>query len=63
MAKKAIVKNKKNVGNYIAFNPSASKKVIAFGSNPATVIKKARRQGVNVPAIVFVPKKNTTFLY
>lgn len=63
MARKKGVNNKKSVGQYIAFDSSAGKKIVASGSNPGTVIKKARGQGVEVPAIVFVPKKDTTFLY
>ena len=64
MSDKGTAKNKKkDAGKYIAFNPSTGKKVIASGPNPATVIKKARQQGVDIPAIVFVPKKGTTFLY
>lgn len=63
MAKRAAIKSKKYVGKYIAFNPSTSKRVIASGSNPATVIKRARSQGVEIPAIVFVPDKDTTCLY
>lgn len=65
MAKRAAKKSKKYVGKgkYIAFNPSTSKRVIASGSNPATVIKRARSQGVEIPAIVFVPEKDTTCLY
>lgn len=63
MAKKGIANKKKGLGEYIAYNPSRGKKVIVSGSNPATVIKQARKQGVDVPAIVFVPEKDITCLY
>lgn len=63
MAKKALVNNKKYAGKYVAFCSSDSKKVIASGSNPATVIKKARSQGENIPAIVFVPKEDVAYIY
>ena len=55
--------DKKYQGKYIAFDPSGEKKLIAFGQNAGTVIKKARASGVEVPAIVFVPKANTAYIY
>ena len=60
---KVLVADKKYQGKYIAFNPSGEKKVIASGQNAGTVIKKAREKGVEVPAIVFVPKENTAYIY
>ena len=50
-------------GKYVAFSPSEGKKVIASGRNAGTVIEKARKKGVDTPAIVFVPKEDVTYIY
>lgn len=63
MAKGSSVNVRKYAGKYVTFDPATGKKIIASSSNPSTVIKKARRRGVDVPAIVFVPNKDTTCLY
>ena len=58
----ALVTQDKYRGKYVAFAPN-SKKIIASGSDPGAVIEKARSQGVEVPAIVFVPEKNVAYVY
>ena len=58
-----LVADKKYQGKYIAFDPSGEKKLIAFGQNAGTVIKKARERGVKVPAIVFIPKEDMAYIY
>jgi len=69
MAKKAVknrqvlVADSKYQGKYIAFSPSEGKKVIASGRNAGNVIEKARRKGVDTPAIVFVPEADVTCTY
>ncbi len=69
MAKKAVkncqtlVTESKYQGKYVAFSPSEGKKVIAYGRNAGAVIEKARKKGVDVPAIVFVPKEDVTYIY
>ena len=68
MSKQAIKRNplvtkSEYEGEYVAFEGAESKKIVAHGSNPATVIKNARNQGIDVPAIVFVPKKDVTYIY
>lgn len=69
MAKKAVknfrmlVTESKYQGKYVAFSPSEGKKVIASGRDAGTVIEKARKRGVDTPAIVFVPEANVTCTY
>jgi formylmethanofuran dehydrogenase subunit D len=50
-------------GKYVAFSTSEGNKVIASGRDAGTVIEKARKNGVDTPAIVFVPKEDVTYIY
>lgn len=50
-------------GQYIAFDPSKGKKIIAHARNAGAVINKARKLGVAVPAIIFVPRSDLTYIY
>jgi hypothetical protein len=59
----ALIAGAKYAGRYVVFGSAKSSKVIASGANPAKLIKKARAQGVSVPAIVFVPKKDVICAY
>lgn len=59
----ALVTERKYQGKYVAFSPSKGKKVIAFGANPGAVIEKARKLGVDVPGIVFVPREDIAYIY
>lgn len=61
--RQALVTERKYQGKYVAFNPSEGKKIIASGRDPAVVIQKARKNGVNVPAIVFVPEEGVAYIY
>ena len=58
-----LVLESKYEGKYVAFDPSAGKKVIASGRNPGTVVARARELGVQVPAIVFDPKSKVPLIY
>jgi len=60
---RVLVQNEKYQGKYVVFDPSGGNKVIASSSNLCTVIKKARQQGIELPAIVFVPKKDVAYIY
>ncbi len=60
--RRLLVKNPKYQGKYVAFSASGNR-VIASGSNPGAVVEKARKQGVDVPAIVFVPRKDVAYIY
>jgi hypothetical protein len=61
--KRVLVTDKKYEGKYVAFNPAKGKKIIASGLDPGVVIRKARRMGVRVPAIVFVPRQDLAYIY
>ena len=64
MAKKPYsTKVSKSKPNYVAFDPANFKKAITSGSNVGTVIDDARRKGVEVPAVIFIPKEGVTYLY
>lgn len=57
-----LIKEAKYQGKYVAFGPDGNK-IIASGSDPSIVVRKARSKGVKVPAIVFVPKDGVTYIY
>ena len=57
-----LARQQKYQGKYVAISPE-EEKVIASGQDPAAVIEKARKKGVSVPAIVFVPKKDVAYIY
>lgn len=50
-------------GKYVAYDLSEGKKVIASGNNSGKVVDRAREQGVEVPTVVFVPKKGMAYIY
>lgn len=50
-------------GQYVAFDPTASNKVVAHGPKSDRVAAAARRAGVQVPVIVYVPEKGAEYLY
>ncbi len=58
----ALVAGARYRGKYVAFG-SDGKNIIASGANPALVVRKARSKGVDIPAIVFVPRKNVAYIY
>jgi len=41
----------------------AEQNIIASGRDAGAVIQKARKTGVKVPAIVFVPEEGVTYIY
>ena len=61
--KRVLVNDKKYEGKYVAFDSSKGKKIVASGKNPGTLIEKARKLGVSIPAIVFVAKGNVAYSY
>ncbi len=58
-----LVAAKKYQGKYVAFDPDKGKTVIAYGKNVGKVIEKARKKGVECPAIAFVPEEGVTYIY
>ena len=64
MANKSCPANSKKTGSeYVAFDTNEGNKVVASGSNVGTVIDNARRKGVEVPAVLFVPQEGVTYIY
>jgi hypothetical protein len=59
----ALISNAKYAGRYVVFDSAEGKKIIASGTSPSRLIKKARDKGIAIPAIVFVPKKNVICAY
>jgi hypothetical protein len=58
-----LIAGSKYEGRYVVFDSAKGNKVIASGTSPARLIKKARDKGIAIPAIVFVPKKNVICAY
>lgn len=50
-------------GQYVAFDPKAGNRIVAHGPQSNRVAAEARRAGVEVPVIVYVPEENTACLY
>ncbi len=50
-------------GQYVAFSSSGDRRVIASGPKVGPVFDEARRQGEEIPTIVFVPRGNTAHLH
>jgi hypothetical protein len=50
-------------GQYVALDPATGDKVIAHGPKSNRVAAEARRAGVEVPMIIYVPKRDTACLY
>jgi hypothetical protein len=50
-------------GQYVALDPATGDKVIAHGSRSDRVAAEARRAGVKVPMIIYVPERDTACLY
>ncbi len=50
-------------GQYVALDPATGDKVIAHGSQSNRVAAEARRAGVEVPVIIYVPQRDTAYLY
>jgi hypothetical protein len=51
-------------GKYVALASTGKKvTIVASGFKVDAVIAKARRKGIEVPSIVFVPKKDVAYIY
>lgn len=50
-------------GEYVALNNANERKVLCHGENIEEVMNKAIEKGVKEPVMVFVPKKNVTYIY
>ncbi len=54
---------KKYQGLHIAYESFNSKKIVAHGDNPATVINKARKLGFSNAVLSYVPQDKMSFVY
>ncbi|MCX5632223.1 MAG: DUF5678 domain-containing protein [Phycisphaerae bacterium] len=63
MDKHVLVKDSKYEGGYVAFTSVTNHTVIAYGSKPEDVMRKAKEAGASHPMIFFVPEKNMTCCY
>jgi len=50
-------------GYYVAIPSFTEKTVIAYGKKPERVYEKSAKLGVKDPVVVFVPKRDTTFVF
>jgi hypothetical protein len=50
-------------GQYVALDPSTGNRIIAHGPKSNSVAAEARRAGVKVPVIIYVPEKDAAYLY
>lgn len=48
---------------YVAVSSFNSRKVVAYGKNPAKVIEDARRKGHKTPVIIYVPNPDIDYIY
>ena len=54
----------KSKHTYVAFDPDKKNgDIIASGHNVGKVIDSARGQGVDIPAIMFIPQEGITYIY
>jgi len=58
-----LVKKEKYRGKYVAFEDFNKRDVVVSGRDPSKVIENARKKGIDSPVFLFVPEKNTTYLY
>ena len=58
-----LVADKRYQGKYVAFDTKKGKKIVAFGEDVGKVILKASEKCTGTPAIVFVPKEDTAYVY
>jgi len=54
---------KKYSGCFVAIPSFKEKRIIAHGKKPAQVYKDSAKRGVNDPVVVFVPEKDTTYVF
>jgi len=50
-------------GQYVALDPATGNKIVAHGTRSNCVAAEARRAGVEVPVIIYVPKRDSAYLY
>ncbi len=61
--KRPLVPGAEYEGLYIVFESGSSDKIIASGTEPGELVREARQKGIDVPAIVYVPKRDVICAY
>ncbi len=56
-------KAKKYRGYHVAYANINSNTVVAYGKNPAEVLRKARKRGYPDASLAYVPEENEIFMY
>jgi hypothetical protein len=57
-----IIKNKKLNGSYVAIKSFNDNSIISSGKSIKIVQQKAIKAGCSEPVIIYVPKKNETYM-
>lgn len=63
MGAKVLVANAKYSGKHVAMKSFEDNTIVASGKNPGKVYVAAQKKGVDNPVMVFVPKKDTTYIF
>jgi hypothetical protein len=50
-------------GQYVATPSFSDSTIIAHGPDPIAVLEESKKNGVQDPIIVFIPEKDTTYVY
>jgi hypothetical protein len=62
-SKERPAKGRKSESRYVALDPRSGRRIVASGSDVGAVIDRARKSGVDIPALLFVPKEGVTYIY
>jgi hypothetical protein len=58
-----MIKEKKYTGQYVAVKSINDTKVIASGRSMKIALKKAVKNGVDKPLLIYIPEKNAVHIY
>ena len=58
-----LVRDEKYEGSYVAFSTYADRDVVAYASTAIETYRKAQKEGVDSPIVVFIPEGDTTYIY
>jgi hypothetical protein len=54
---------KKYEGKYVALKSFTDNTIVAFGDKPEKVLKSAIKTGIKEPVVIYVPARQTTYIY
>jgi len=58
-----LIADEKYEGKYVALRSVVEQEVVAFGDNPVTVVDEAKKDGATSPLLIYVPKKDESFVF